>query len=162
MRWTFIGIIPAAALLAWAALPQAQAAPPAGGQAIYTANCAKCHQANGQGITGRVPPLAGSDYMTAPATKRIAIVLQGLKGKVVVKDQAYNNVMKGDRPYLSDAAVAAVITYVGHAWGNKGAAVTEPQVRAYRHVRESGKTVDQWRDPPVTGPKPARQRWHHR
>jgi nitrite reductase (NO-forming)/hydroxylamine reductase len=33
------------------------------GEAVYLANCAACHQPNGQGLVGAFPPLAGSDYL---------------------------------------------------------------------------------------------------
>lgn len=33
------------------------------GEQIYLANCAACHQANGQGLTGAFPPLAQSDFL---------------------------------------------------------------------------------------------------
>ena len=46
--------------------PTAQAAAPGAavdGGAIFAANCAACHQANGQGLPGVFPPLAGSEWV---------------------------------------------------------------------------------------------------
>ena len=34
------------------------------GKAAYLANCAACHQPEGQGMAGAFPPLAGSDFLT--------------------------------------------------------------------------------------------------
>src|SRR5712691_5135562 len=33
------------------------------GKKIFSANCATCHQANGLGVPGQYPPLAGSQYI---------------------------------------------------------------------------------------------------
>lgn len=33
------------------------------GAELFAANCAACHQADGKGLPGAFPPLAGSDYI---------------------------------------------------------------------------------------------------
>lgn len=50
---------------------------PADGAVIFSAQCSACHQANGQGVPGAFPPLAGSEWMLADAA--IAIVHDGLQ-----------------------------------------------------------------------------------
>ena len=51
------------------------------GKALFSANCITCHQANGEGLPGQYPPLAGSEVETGDATNQlIAIVLKGLQG----------------------------------------------------------------------------------
>ena len=39
------------------------------GETVYTAVCAACHQANGLGLPGAFPPLAGSDWVSGPRKK---------------------------------------------------------------------------------------------
>ena len=47
--------------------------------------CVTCHQANGQGLQGAFPPLAGSEYATAAnVAVPIRIVLHGMQGPVTV------------------------------------------------------------------------------
>jgi mono/diheme cytochrome c family protein len=94
-----------------------------------------CHQADGQGLAGTFPPLAGSEYATAanPAVP-IRIVLRGMQGPVTVKGVQYNGVMApfGTGVELSDEQVAAVLTYVRTSWGNAASPITAQQVAAER------------------------------
>ena len=65
------------------------------GKALFSANCITCHQANGEGLPGQYPPLAGSEVETGDATNQlIAIVLKGLQGPVEIKGKPYNNAMQ--------------------------------------------------------------------
>lgn len=49
------------------------------GEKVYQANCAACHQANGQGLTGAFPPLAKSDWIKGKKPVDIAhVVLAGM------------------------------------------------------------------------------------
>jgi mono/diheme cytochrome c family protein len=137
-------------LVAWSlsssagAKPQAQA----DGKAIYAAHCARCHQPDGQGLAGRVPPLAGSSYLTGPDAKRVGIVLNGLRtSRHPVRAWPYDRQMKSFRPVLTDAQIAAVITYVSRSWGNTGQVISEEKVRAYRHVQETGPAAEKWQEP---------------
>ncbi|MCC7131027.1 MAG: nitrite reductase, copper-containing [Gemmatimonadales bacterium] len=100
------------------------------GQRTYQQTCAACHQADGRGIVGAFPPLAGSDYLNADPTRAIQIVLFGLSGPVTVNGQQYNSVMPGQ--VLSDEDVANVLSYVYSQWGNAGTAVTPEQVKKVR------------------------------
>lgn len=76
------------------------------------------------------PPLAGNAVVTGPADKVISIVKNGLSGKISVNGQTYNGQMPAWKGTLSDSDIAAVVTYVRTAWGNKGSAVTAAQVTA--------------------------------
>ena len=109
-----------------------QAAGPDG--AALSARCAACHQPTGLGLPGAYPPLAGSEIANGPAAIPIRIVLRGLIGPITVHGQQYNNVMPayGTMVEMSDAEVAAVLTYVRSQWGNTGGPVTAEQVAAER------------------------------
>ena len=48
---------------------------------LYADNCATCHQANGQGIAGSIPPLAGNPaVIAAKPFDTLSVVLQGRSG----------------------------------------------------------------------------------
>lgn len=99
------------------------------GKAIFNTNCATCHQANGMGSPGVFPPLAGNkDVTDADPSKLIAIVLHGASTPMTVNGKQYSGGMPPWKGTLSNADIAAVLTYVRSSWGNKASAVTEAQV----------------------------------
>ena len=102
------------------------------GGAIFTANCQSCHQANGKGQPGAFPPLAGNSVVTGDAAKVIHIVKDGLTGKIMVGTQSYNGMMPSWKASLSNADIAAVVTYIRSSWGNHAPAVTTAQVAAVK------------------------------
>ena len=102
------------------------------GEKVYGNRCAACHQASGLGGNG-VPPLAGSEWVEGAeyGEKRlVALVLKGLQGPVSVKGGTFNGQMP-NWDGLKDREIAAVITYIRQAWGNKGTGeFSEAQVKA--------------------------------
>lgn len=106
------------ALTATAATGAAQAAP--AGQTLYSDNCAACHQASGKGVSGAFPPLAGAAIAQGDARPLAGVVLDG------------RNEMPGFRDDMNDADLAALLTYVRSAWGNKGKPVAASDVAAAR------------------------------
>jgi mono/diheme cytochrome c family protein len=101
------------------------------GKAIFDKNCASCHQANGKGTPGAFPPLADNKDVTAKdPTSAIKIVLNGLNTPKTINGQKYSGGMPPWKSTLSNADIAAVLTYVRSSWGNKAPAVTEKQVAA--------------------------------
>ena len=93
------------------------------GAEVYTANCAACHQANGQGIPGVFPALAGGPLVTGDAKGHIDIVVHGSKK---------NPAMGAYGPQLNDVDLAAVITYERNSWGNSASVVQPADVKASR------------------------------
>ncbi len=77
------------------------------GEKVYAANCVACHQANGQGVQGAFPALAGSQMVNGPQEPHIGILLNGKNG------------MPAWKATLNDTEIAAVITYTRNIWGNK-------------------------------------------
>jgi cytochrome c oxidase cbb3-type subunit 2 len=113
-------------------------APPAGdhdaakGRALFTANCAACHQANGEGLPGAFPPLKGNAAVNDDeAATHIHVVLHGLQG-ANVGGVAYSSPMPAFGGTLSDADIANIINYERSSWGNQGKPVTAEQVAAER------------------------------
>ncbi|VVM08376.1 cytochrome c oxidase cbb3-type subunit III [Methylacidimicrobium cyclopophantes] len=102
------------------------------GEQLYTMNCAACHQPTGTGIPAVYPPLAGAPQATGGSKRAVAIVLNGLQGPITVNGAQYNGPMQPWKAILSDDKIAAILTYVRQAWGNKGTPVTAEQVKAAR------------------------------
>jgi len=102
------------------------------GKAIFLVNCAVCHQATGEG-GGPYPPLAGNSAVNAvDSANLIQIVLNGRTGPITVNGTQYGGNMPSWRGQLSNAQIAAVLTYVRTAWHNSAPAVSEDQVAAAR------------------------------
>lgn len=110
----------------------AAAAQPVSGELVYSTICMPCHQAGGTGVEGRYPPLAGSEWVARDAGIAVRIVLNGLTGPIQVKGAAYRNDMPPQGPQLTDAEVAAVLTYVRSSFGNRAGPVDEALVKKVR------------------------------
>jgi cbb3-type cytochrome c oxidase subunit III len=102
----------------------------ADGAKVFDTNCASCHGANGQGLPGAFPPLAKNPTVVGDATKVIHIVKYGLTGAITVEGHPFNGQMPPWGSTLSNADIAAVVTYVRSSWGNKAPGVSEAQVAA--------------------------------
>jgi len=85
------------------------------GEKVYAGTCLACHQANGKGIPGTFPELDGSKITNGPKAENIKIVMNGKAGTAMVAFK-----------HMSDADIAAVITYVRNAWGNTTGDVIQP------------------------------------
>jgi mono/diheme cytochrome c family protein len=85
------------------------------------AQCAGCHQANGQGLPGAFPPLAGhvADILSKAGGREylIKVLLWGLQGQIEVKGMKYNGAMPSFAQ-LKDEEIAAVLTHIATAWGD--------------------------------------------
>ena len=99
------------------------------GAQIFTQNCATCHGANGRGQAGVFPALAGNKQVTGDPKVSINALLHGLKG-VPIDGKTYSAQMPAWKGQLSNADIAAVITYIRSSWGNKGTPVTTAQIDA--------------------------------
>jgi len=96
------------------------------GAKVYAGNCVACHQATGMGIPPTFPALSGSKVVNGPKDGQINVLLNG-----VVKDGKPTAMVSFK--HLSDADLAAVITYTRNSWDNKtGEAVTPADVKAQR------------------------------
>jgi len=86
------------------------------GEAAYNTNCAACHQANGAGIPGVFPGLAGSAIATGEVGAHIDIVVHGKAGTAM---QAFGE-------QLGAVDLAAIITYERNAFGNNTGDMVQP------------------------------------
>jgi mono/diheme cytochrome c family protein len=113
----------------------------ADGAAIYQ-RCVTCHMADGAGMPGAFPPLAGSEWVTGPASRPIAVVMHGLQGEITVNGTKYNSMMMayGTGVPMTDDEIAAVVTYIRSNFGNSASAVTAADVAAVR-TATAGRTT---------------------
>jgi mono/diheme cytochrome c family protein len=105
------------------------------GARLYGEQCAQCHGERGEGVAGAYPRLAGNRAVTLPVTANLVqVTIHG----------AYAPATAGHpRPFgmppfalvMSDADIAAVLTFVRGAWGNQAGAVSELDVAQQRSTR---------------------------
>jgi len=78
------------------------------GQKIYKAQCLVCHQANGEGMRGAFPAIAGSP-IAIEADNRLRHIHQIIYGK---------GLMPAFGEQLSDVDIASIVTFTRNSWGN--------------------------------------------
>jgi glucose/arabinose dehydrogenase/mono/diheme cytochrome c family protein len=98
---------------------------------LYNTFCGTCHQRNGKGARGRMPPLAGTDWVTGNKERLITVVLNGLQGPLEINGELYNSVMPSHR-FLKDEEIATILTYIRKSFGNQAGPVSEEEVRRVR------------------------------
>ncbi len=100
------------------------------GKKVFLSACFACHMANGEGLPGVFPPLAGSDFLKADKGRATRIPVKGLSGPVTVNGKQFNNVMP-PQPF-DDEQIADVLTYVMNSWGNNFGTVSATDVKRAR------------------------------
>ena len=95
---------------------------------LYADNCASCHQANGQGVAGSIPPLAGNPAVVAAKPfDALSVVLAGVPARDGIP------AMPSFGGSLDDRSVADVVNYIRTSWGNAAAPnATRSLVAAWR------------------------------
>jgi mono/diheme cytochrome c family protein len=113
------------------------------GKAVYENICGTCHAPDGMGKPGQAPPLAGSEWVNAKGFKALTEIPQrGLSGAITVKGENWNMSMAAMGQQLSDADLAAVLTYIRSSWGNKADAVTADDVKSVRAAISSHAAIN--------------------
>jgi mono/diheme cytochrome c family protein len=104
------------------------------GGSIYADECAACHSPNGQGVDGLFPMLNGSpSVQSIDPSSLLRVVLRGARGAAT--DPAPTAAaMPSFGWLLNDEHVAAVVTYVRNAWGNRAPPVDAATVGRAREA----------------------------
>jgi cytochrome c oxidase subunit 2 len=92
------------------------------GREVYGRLCVACHQPEGQGLPGVFPALKGSAVTTGPVDPHLDVVLNGRPGTA----------MAAFGPQLSDAEIAAVVTYERNAFGGEETLLQPAEVKDAR------------------------------
>ena len=99
------------------------------GEEIYATRCAACHQADGSGIAGFYPALAGSDIVMNDKARQTEILMEGIRGSQ----------MQSFAEQLNEVEMASVITFTKLSWGNERSGdcllYTSPSPRDVRSSR---------------------------
>lgn len=103
------------------------------GRRLYADRCADCHGANGQGVPGAYPPLAGNPTVIAPEVHNLVQLLRHGGFAPSTRDNP--------RPYgmppgdLTVTEAAALINHLRQAWAPRVGAVTETEVQSVLNGR---------------------------
>lgn len=76
------------------------------GATLFAQNCSACHQPMGQGVPGAFPALVGDKLLLSDPRNPAYVVTHGRGGMPNFSEE------------LSDAQIAAILSYVRSAWGN--------------------------------------------
>ncbi|SFR60929.1 Cytochrome c, mono-and diheme variants [Pseudidiomarina maritima] len=101
------------------------------GEAVYKKNCMACHQANGQGMAAVFPPLVGNSNIADKPAYIAETIVKGKSGKVTVNGAEFNGMMP-PMAYLSDADIAAVVSYVNKHFAGGSKEISATEVKAVR------------------------------
>ncbi len=96
------------------------------GADLFTANCASCHQANGEGLPGAFPPLKGSPVVASDdIAVYVSIIMNGYNGR-----PGYSPMPAvGKNANFTPEMVTAVMNHERSSWGNNAKAVTLEEVK---------------------------------
>ena len=101
------------------------------GEKLYTQTCAACHQADGKGLPGAFPSLAGSSIVNDKDHERLVkIILQGYDAR-----EEFGQ-MPGFASQLTDDEIAAIASHERSNWGNNAPAVSADEVKRIREMSE--------------------------
>jgi mono/diheme cytochrome c family protein len=99
------------------------------GKVIYTRMCANCHQEQGEGVRGLIPPLAKSDYLAAHRSELSCLIRHGQKGTILVNGVSYGTQEMVGIPDFTEFEMANILNYVSTSWGNTEKLWTVDEVR---------------------------------
>jgi cytochrome c oxidase subunit 2 len=137
-KWLAEAESEAAAAVSGAGQPVSHEELLASGQNVYETYCAACHQPTGLGVPGAFPPLAAGQPFAATPVLTDPLAQRGFyaDGKIVMGtvDQHTDIVLNGIPgtpmapfgPQLTDADIAAVITYERNSFGNMTGDTVQP------------------------------------
>lgn len=107
------------------------------GRQKYLATCVGCHGSDGAGVNRMGPPLVASEWVNGDELTLTLLVLHGMEGAIKVNQKLYDApqilpVMPAHST-MDDADLAAILTYIRNAWGNRAPAISGRNVGATRH-----------------------------
>lgn len=109
------------------------------GSALFTARCSTCHQPDGMGVRGAIPPLAGSPFVAQGPELVATILLRGIDGPIRVNDHIFNGHMPTFASVLTDVEIGELATYVAHRFGKSSETYSASAVATLRgHVADAG------------------------
>jgi glucose/arabinose dehydrogenase/cytochrome c5 len=101
------------------------------GAEVYRQSCAACHMPDGSGSSGLQPAVAKSALVAGEAKTLITLLLRGPDAALPAGRPGYENSMPAFGT-LSDADVAAVLSFVRRSFGNSAGPISASEVAAVR------------------------------
>jgi mono/diheme cytochrome c family protein len=102
------------------------------GAGIFQSYCARCHQQDGNGVAQKYPRLAGNPtVLAAQTTSLVRLIVEG-GASPNTEDGPPSRKMPAFAGKLSDAEMAAVLTFIRNTWGNAAPPVTTREVSTVR------------------------------
>ncbi len=102
------------------------------GAGIFLSYCARCHQQDGNGVAQKYPRLAGNPaVLGAQTTSLVRLLVEG-GGGPNTEDGPPPRKMPEFAGKLTDAEMAAVLTFIRNTWGNAAPPVTTRDVSGVR------------------------------
>lgn len=114
------------------------------GAAIYMEKCAVCHGQDGLSPLPSCPPLRDSEWLAGRSEPLIAIVLDGLRGPLVVKGNTFNGLMPAWRDVLSDEEIASVLNFLRLQWSTSDELISSSEIADMR--KKTGRRQAFWTD----------------
>jgi mono/diheme cytochrome c family protein/glucose/arabinose dehydrogenase len=111
------------------------------GKELYVTSCMACHQPLGQGQEGLAPPLADSEWTIGSQERLVRIILQGVRGPIMVSGKIYDLDMPG-MSVLDDEQIASILTYIRREWGHTASPVEPATVSKIRAA--TANRADAW------------------
>ncbi len=126
------------------------------GARVYLDTCNTCHRSKGQGWQGVYPALAGNAAVnsTDPTGLINLVISGGIMPTTRAAPAQFAMPAFGER--LSDADVAAVLTFVRRSWGNRAAAVDPAKVKSVRAALKTPENPYSLYDPRQNQPQTQR------
>ena len=102
------------------------------GAGIFQSYCARCHQQDGNGVAQKYPRLAGNPaVLAAQTTSLVRLLVEGGASPNTAGGPASRK-MPAFAGKLTDAEMAAVLTFIRNTWGNAAPPVTTRDVSSVR------------------------------
>jgi mono/diheme cytochrome c family protein len=101
------------------------------GEKLYARHCLSCHQADGYGVPNMQPAIKGGAWVQGDARALALFVLTGGFDSAQRKESESHNVMPAFA-HLSDADLAAILTFIRSKFGQGATAVGTEVVAAAR------------------------------
>ena len=117
------------------------------GRELYAA-CAACHGADGHGVVGQAPALAGSPMVLGPNGRLVRIALHGMRGPIERDAGTFDGQMPA-APFARDEDIAAVLSALRRSFGNEGGMIRPEEVARARAVEAD--RVEPWTEQELAG-----------
>ncbi|MEE9926416.1 MAG: c-type cytochrome [Brucella anthropi] len=102
------------------------------GFTLFVARCSTCHQPDGMGVRGAIPPLAESPFVAHGPELIAKILLRGIDGPIRVNDHIFDGHMPSFASVLTDSEIGELAGYVARRFGESSQSLSARDVASLR------------------------------